>query len=65
MNGVPHSKMIFYLINPDIDIIETRFKMEVDIFTKLGDIKELLFVKELKNPDDIVEVHKTLENIFG
>lgn len=24
-----------------------------------------IYIKELKKPDDIIEVHKTLENIFG
>lgn len=24
-----------------------------------------IYIKELKKPDDIIEVHKTLENLFG
>jgi hypothetical protein len=29
------------------------------------DKNELYIIKELKKPDDIIEVHKTLENLFG
>lgn len=58
-------KIIFYLVNPDIDIVYTKFNMKVDIFSKSDKLQELLFVKELTNPDDVIEVHKTLEDIFG
>lgn len=29
------------------------------------DSKDGIYIKALKKPDDIIEVHKTLENIFG
>ncbi|MDP2755497.1 MAG: hypothetical protein Q8P40_14060 [Nitrospirota bacterium] len=28
-------------------------------------VTDVIFAKELKKPDDIIEVHQTLENLFG